>query len=287
MGEPVLRLGPSMSGTVRSVLLYAALAAGAACSSGGPGREPVSSLPAADAGGQPAADARPAADTNAPESDAEPAADTQPAADAQAPETDSQPVVVPERPARTARGCPAVEESGRALFEIPRAGEVTDDFYRLPFPNDLRRVNGKLDPRRAAEAAGRPASVRRRGEVPGGGGQRGWRLRAAPGRVLPVLAEAGGRGRGGCVQGRGHRVRRCHAGRGRARPDDRSPGAAGAGQPVPVCLGAGDRAGDGGAAAGGSHLRGLADRRRHRRGRPADGRRHRAGGGAGRSRAGG
>ena len=27
----------------------------------------------------------------------------------------------------------------------PRAGEVTDDFYRLPFPNDLRRVNGKLD----------------------------------------------------------------------------------------------------------------------------------------------
>ena len=51
----------------------------------------------------------------------------------------------PERPLRQAKGCPASERVGRALFEIPRAGEVTDDFFRLPFPNDVRRPDGQLD----------------------------------------------------------------------------------------------------------------------------------------------
>src|SRR5688572_26922694 len=53
------------------------------------------------------------------------------------------PAPEPQRLSRTAKGCPAAEtreSAGRALFEIPRAGEVTDDFFRLPFPSDLRRV---------------------------------------------------------------------------------------------------------------------------------------------------
>ena len=61
-------------------------------------------------------------------SDAGPEVATVPPADAMAPADampagdagdDTQSVVVPERPARTARGCPAVESSGRAVFEIP------------------------------------------------------------------------------------------------------------------------------------------------------------------------
>ncbi len=33
----------------------------------------------------------------------------------------------------------------RALFEIPRKGQPLKDFYRLPFPNDIRIVDGKMD----------------------------------------------------------------------------------------------------------------------------------------------
>jgi hypothetical protein len=63
-----------------------------------------------------------------------------------------------DRELRKARGCPAAEAAPRVLFEIPRAGEVSDDFFRLPFPNDLRRRAGRLDlselPRRGSEALG-------------------------------------------------------------------------------------------------------------------------------------
>lgn len=33
----------------------------------------------------------------------------------------------------------------RVLFEVPRNGQPLKDFYRLPFPNDIRIVDGKLD----------------------------------------------------------------------------------------------------------------------------------------------
>jgi hypothetical protein len=33
----------------------------------------------------------------------------------------------------------------RVLFEIPRKGQKLKDYYRLPFPNDIRIVKGKLD----------------------------------------------------------------------------------------------------------------------------------------------
>jgi len=33
----------------------------------------------------------------------------------------------------------------RIFFEVPRAGVFPEDFYRLPFPNDVRRVDGHLD----------------------------------------------------------------------------------------------------------------------------------------------
>lgn len=40
--------------------------------------------------------------------------------------------------------CPADEESPTAYFEVPR-GDGDKDFYRLPFPNDIRKKGGKVD----------------------------------------------------------------------------------------------------------------------------------------------
>jgi len=39
----------------------------------------------------------------------------------------------------------ADEGTPTALFEVPKAGAPLADFYRLPFPNDIRVRNGKLD----------------------------------------------------------------------------------------------------------------------------------------------
>ncbi|HEX4354791.1 MAG TPA: hypothetical protein VHZ95_17795, partial [Polyangiales bacterium] len=41
--------------------------------------------------------------------------------------------------------CPADETSATAYFEVPRSGKSIDDFYRLPFPNDIRRRDGMID----------------------------------------------------------------------------------------------------------------------------------------------
>jgi hypothetical protein len=49
-----------------------------------------------------------------------------------------------DRPARHSQGCPAEEATARVLFDIPRAGDVSSDFYRLPFPNDIRRRDGRI-----------------------------------------------------------------------------------------------------------------------------------------------
>jgi hypothetical protein len=49
-----------------------------------------------------------------------------------------------DRPARQSQGCPAEEANPRVLFDIPRAGDVASDFYRLPFPNDIRRRDGRI-----------------------------------------------------------------------------------------------------------------------------------------------
>lgn len=40
---------------------------------------------------------------------------------------------------------PANEGTPTALFEVPRGGQPLADFYRLPFPNDVRVRNGKMD----------------------------------------------------------------------------------------------------------------------------------------------
>lgn len=40
---------------------------------------------------------------------------------------------------------PASEGTPTALFEVPQNGQPLPDFYRLPFPNDIRIKNGKLD----------------------------------------------------------------------------------------------------------------------------------------------
>ena len=122
---------------------------------GGEARPTPSSGPEAgatsDAG--PEAATVPPADAMAP-ADAMPPADATPAADAG---DDTQSVVVPERPARTARGLPGRARAAAGRCSRSRApGEVTDDFYRLPFPNDLRRVNGKLD---LGELPSRPAAL--------------------------------------------------------------------------------------------------------------------------------
>ena len=55
-----------------------------------------------------------------------------------------EPMAVADRPLRLADGC-STEGPARFLFEIPRAGESSGDFYRLPFPSDVRRRDGKVD----------------------------------------------------------------------------------------------------------------------------------------------
>ncbi|MFW6052104.1 MAG: hypothetical protein ACODAU_13080 [Myxococcota bacterium] len=41
--------------------------------------------------------------------------------------------------------CPAAGDTPRALFEVPRDGVTSDDFFALPFPNDVRRHPDGLD----------------------------------------------------------------------------------------------------------------------------------------------
>jgi predicted esterase len=43
--------------------------------------------------------------------------------------------------------CPEAAEqpTARVVFHVPRAGETSQDFYRLPFPNDIRIKGGKVD----------------------------------------------------------------------------------------------------------------------------------------------
>ena len=51
-------------------------------------------------------------------------------------------------PAYTGAECESSSEIGgppRVLFEVPRGGQPLKDFYRLPFPNDIRIVDGHLD----------------------------------------------------------------------------------------------------------------------------------------------
>lgn len=52
--------------------------------------------------------------------------------------------VIPDRAAIHSAGCPAEEPMARVFFDIPRAGDASDDFFRLPFPNDIRQRNGRL-----------------------------------------------------------------------------------------------------------------------------------------------
>jgi hypothetical protein len=70
----------------------------------------------------------------------------------------ADPSLEPDRDLRRAKGCAPDGAVARVLFEIPRAGEVSDDFFRLPFPNDLRRRDGRLDlselPRRGSDGLG-------------------------------------------------------------------------------------------------------------------------------------
>ena len=179
----MLRLGPPMSGDVRSVLLFAALVAGAACSSGGPGREPVTSPMAVDGGGeaQPMPSSGPEAGATSdagpevatvPPADAMAAADATPAADAG---DDTQSVVVPERPARTARGCPAIRAAAGRCWNPPTG---RGDRRLLPAAVPERPAAGERQagPGRAAQPPGGAASVRSGGEVPGGGGRGRQRL---------------------------------------------------------------------------------------------------------------
>jgi hypothetical protein len=51
-------------------------------------------------------------------------------------------------PLFTGAACESTAEMGgdaRALFEVPRKLKELEDFYRLPFPNDIRIVDGKLN----------------------------------------------------------------------------------------------------------------------------------------------
>jgi pimeloyl-ACP methyl ester carboxylesterase len=45
-----------------------------------------------------------------------------------------------------ASGCPTAEEStGKVHFQVPREGDPpSEDYFRLPFPNDIRKKNGKI-----------------------------------------------------------------------------------------------------------------------------------------------
>ena len=41
--------------------------------------------------------------------------------------------------------CPKDDDAARAYFDVPRDGTADTDFYRLPFPNDIRRTDSGLD----------------------------------------------------------------------------------------------------------------------------------------------
>jgi len=41
--------------------------------------------------------------------------------------------------------CPGEDSEAVAYLDVPRGGEPLEDFYRLPFPNDVRTNNGRLD----------------------------------------------------------------------------------------------------------------------------------------------
>ncbi|HEX7479900.1 MAG TPA: hypothetical protein VF331_19010, partial [Polyangiales bacterium] len=41
--------------------------------------------------------------------------------------------------------CPPEASTATAYFEVPRTGKTPNDFYRLPFPNDIRKKGGKID----------------------------------------------------------------------------------------------------------------------------------------------
>lgn len=43
------------------------------------------------------------------------------------------------------RECPADNGKARVYFEVPRAGASVDEFYRLPFPSDVRVKDGHVD----------------------------------------------------------------------------------------------------------------------------------------------
>lgn len=54
----------------------------------------------------------------------------------------TMPMVMPPTVAK----CSEEEEATpRVHFRVPRAGETNEDFYQLPFPNDIRLKNGKVD----------------------------------------------------------------------------------------------------------------------------------------------
>jgi hypothetical protein len=57
---------------------------------------------------------------------------------------DASEPAIPDRAALQSPGCPAEEPGARVLFDIPRAGDVSGDFFRLPFPNDIRFRDGRL-----------------------------------------------------------------------------------------------------------------------------------------------
>ena len=58
--------------------------------------------------------------------------------------TCSQPALLPPWAGATCNGQQAA--AATVLFHVPRTGEpASDDFYRLPFPNDIRRKNGRID----------------------------------------------------------------------------------------------------------------------------------------------
>ncbi len=51
----------------------------------------------------------------------------------------------PQMPVWLGETCEEDDGVPRAYFEVPRDGEPPHDFYRLPFPNDIRRINGRID----------------------------------------------------------------------------------------------------------------------------------------------
>jgi dienelactone hydrolase len=70
--------------------------------------------------------------------------DRVPAPDQNAPAEPAPAPVPPDRGPINMPGCPPETAQPRVLFDIPRAGDRSDDFFRLPFPNDIRRRGGKL-----------------------------------------------------------------------------------------------------------------------------------------------